>query len=124
MTLVNSRRAITWWSCALGQVFFMLSAIVSCLLLAAEPLQPDAVVVAPREFLSALQPWVEHRQQQGHRLAYLANGGTAVEIRAGIRKAAAGGALRYVLIIGDAEPIARSRNATEGVPYSAVSARG
>src|SRR5438132_1668306 len=88
--------------CAFSVGISMLSVIVSCLLLAAEASPPDAVVVAPREFLSALQPWIEHRQQQGHRLAYLASGGTAAEIRAGIRKAAAGGALKYVLIVGDA----------------------
>src|SRR5262245_12159659 len=89
----------------------MLSVLVACFLISVDAPRPeaapDAVVIAPREFVTALQPLVEHRQRQGHRLAYLANSGSAAEIRAAIRKAAGGGALKYVLIVGDADPAAR-----------------
>jgi Peptidase family C25 len=72
---------------------------------------PDAVIIAPREFFSALQPLVEHREQQGHRIAYLRNSSSPGEIRAGIRKLAEPGALKYVLLVGDAEPSARANPA-------------
>lgn len=85
----------------------MFSTLLTLLLVAADPLAVDAVIVAPREFLPPLQPLLDHRQQQGHRFAYLPNTGAAPEIRAGIRRIAAGGRLKYVLIVGDAEPAAR-----------------
>jgi hypothetical protein len=85
----------------------MLSLLLTGLLLSADVPAADAVIVAPREFLPALQPLVEHRQQQGHRFAYVPNTGSAAEIRAGIRRLAAGGGLKFVLIAGDAEPAAR-----------------
>src|SRR4029079_19347111 len=68
---------------------------------------PDAVIVAPREFMPALKPLVEHRQQQGHRFVQVTNSGSAAEIRAAIRRIAAAGALKYVLLVGDADPAAR-----------------
>src|SRR5947208_1110908 len=86
----------------------MFAVLLACMVLAIDPPPVDAVIVAPREFLPALQPLVDHRQQQGHRFAYLSNGGSAAEIRAGIRRIAAGGKLKYVLIVGDAEPAARN----------------
>src|SRR5262245_6411219 len=89
----------------------MLSVLVACFLISVDlprpEAAPDAVVIAPREFAAALAPLVEHRQRQGHRLAYLANSGSSAEIRAAIRKVAAGGGLKYVLIVGDADPAAR-----------------
>src|SRR5690242_18526614 len=91
----------------------MVSVIVSCLLLAADvprsaaDAPPDVVVVAPREFVAALQSWAEHRQAQGHRLVHVLNSGTPEQIRSSIRKVAAGGALKFVLIVGDAESAAR-----------------
>src|SRR5262245_29343909 len=86
-------------------------ALLACLVLAADAQPPDAVIVAPRDFLPALKPLVDHRQQQGHRFAYVPNGGSAAEIRGAIRGAAAGGALKYVLIVGDAEPAAHTNPA-------------
>src|SRR5438045_2349743 len=83
----------------------MLSAFVACLLFGAEALPPDVAVVAPREFVAAIQPWAEHRQKQGHRLVHVANDGSPAEIRAAIRKVAAGGALKYVLIVGDSNAL-------------------
>src|SRR3954470_7708344 len=101
----------------------MLAAFLTCLLIGADALPPDAVIVAPRELMPALQALIKHREQQGHRFAYVAPSNSPVEIRAAIRQAAAAGGLKYVLIVGDAEPAARQRNAAEGVPYSALSAR-
>lgn len=85
----------------------MYSLILAGLLLVADSPPVDAVIVAPRDFLPALQPLIEQRQEQGHRFALLSNAASASEIRAGIRKLAAAGTLKYVLLVGDAEPAAR-----------------
>ncbi len=87
----------------------MSSALLSLLLLAAEPLpvRPDAIVVAPREFLPALQPLVDHRRRSGHEFVYVSNLGSPETIRAGIREAARLHAIKYLLIVGDSEPAAR-----------------
>src|SRR5262245_56992685 len=82
--------------------------VVSWLLLTADAQPPDAVIVAPREFLPALQPLIEHRQQQGHRFEFVSSSGSAADVCAGIRRAAAGGGVKYVLIVGDAEPATRT----------------
>lgn len=67
---------------------------------------PDTVVVCPRSFLPQLRPWIVHRQAQGHRLAFVSNELPAKAIRAEIRKAAQSGALKYVVLVGDADPAA------------------
>ena len=85
----------------------MPSAILALFLLAADPQAADAVIVAPRDFYPALQPLIDHRQEQGHQFALMSNSGSADQIRAAIRKVAAGGKLKHVLIVGDAEPAAR-----------------
>lgn len=79
---------------------------------AAPPLGPDVVAVCPESFRAALQPWVEYRQRQGHRVAVVSNRGTIEEIRQRIRQVAEGGALRFVLLVGDAAPT-RSESADQ-----------
>jgi hypothetical protein len=64
----------------------------------------DTVVVCPQAFCESIRPWLEHRRSQGHHLELLDSRGTALEIRARIRRAAEGGALRFVLLVGDAQP--------------------
>ena len=86
----------------------MPSVFVALVLLAAEAPPVDAVVVCPREFLPALKPLVEHRQAQGRRFAHIDGTQTAEVIRGTIRQAAAGGKLKFVLLVGDAEPAART----------------
>ena len=85
-----------------------------CLALAADPAPaqntaaaeeaPDAVVICPRTFVSALEPLLAHRHAQGHRFTYVPNNWSPAEIKAGIKKAADRGKLKYVLLVGDAEP--------------------
>lgn len=83
--------------------------VTSLMLPAVSPASPaaDVVVVAPREFLPALGPLIEHRQKQGRRFAFLPNAGRPEEIRSAIRNVATGGELKFVMIVGDAEPVAR-----------------
>ena len=70
------------------------------------PAAPDVAVVCPREFRSALEPWVTHRTGQGHQLEFVSSQGSADQIRARLRKLARTGSLRFIVLIGDAEPAA------------------
>ncbi len=67
---------------------------------------PDTVVVSPAEYLDALRPWIAHRAAQGHQFAFIPATLSAEQIRAGIREQARGGALKSVVLVGDAEPTA------------------
>lgn len=65
----------------------------------------DTVVVCPAVFRQALEPWVRLRAEQGHGLVFVAPGGSADDIQSRIRQVAKEyRALRYVLLVGDAEP--------------------
>ncbi|MBI3837729.1 MAG: hypothetical protein HY288_07320 [Planctomycetia bacterium] len=64
----------------------------------------DTAVVCPQEFRQAFEPWLEHRREQGHRIAVISNLQSPGEIRAEIRQIAVGGRLRYVVLVGDADP--------------------
>ena len=65
---------------------------------------PDvAVVVAPR-LRDAMETWIRHRQGQGHRMAMVAGNRSVSEIREDLRAIAQGGRLRYVVLVGDADP--------------------
>ncbi len=86
-----------------------MASLASLLVLAAVtavPPGPDTVVVCPPGFTEALEPWLAHREQQGHRLALVSNLGTPEQIRAEIRNYARQGVLRHVVLVGDAEPSA------------------
>src|SRR5438045_2130612 len=92
----------------------MLSAILACLLVPSvnpPSLSADAIIVAPREFLPTLKPLIEYRQKQGHRFAYVPTSARPDEIRAAIRNIARSGELKFILIVGDAEPAARTNPA-------------
>ncbi|OHB69194.1 MAG: hypothetical protein A2V70_02160 [Planctomycetes bacterium RBG_13_63_9] len=80
------------------------SAVVLVLLLALPQAAPDTVVVCPDEFREVLQPWLAHRSRQGHVVALVSNADSADAIRRRIRDAAKGGRLRFVVLIGDADP--------------------
>ncbi len=63
----------------------------------------DTAVVCPAEFRQALQPWVELRQAQGHRLAFVYPTGSAADIQARIRNLAQlHQDLKFVVLVGDA----------------------
>ncbi len=80
----------------------MISLLVS-LLLASAP-AADTAVICPEEFRSALAPWIEYRQSQGHSIAMLSNLGSPATIREQIYELARGGRLTFLLIVGDADP--------------------
>ena len=65
---------------------------------------PDTVVVCPRDFLTALEPWIDHRRSQGHHLAIVSNFTSPSDIRSAIGAAAGGGRLTHVVLVGDARP--------------------
>lgn len=77
---------------------------------------PDAVVVASRDYLDALQPWLTHRTRQGHRLSYVSSDQSPEEIRAEIRRIGKQGALRWVVLVGDSQLSAAAH--ASGAPRS------
>ena len=64
----------------------------------------DTVVVCPEAFREALGPWIEYRRKQSHRVAVVSNLGSSHDIRRRIRETAKGGRLRFVVLVGDADP--------------------
>jgi hypothetical protein len=65
---------------------------------------PDTVVVCPAEFREALAPWVQLRSGEGHVIQVVSNDGTPDDIRGRIRAANRDPKLRYVLLVGGADP--------------------
>ena len=82
----------------------MSCALVVWMLCAPAGEQVDTAVVCPSEFREALAPWLAHRRAQGHRVAVLSNMKSAAGLRGDIRRVAQGGSLRYVVLVGDADP--------------------
>jgi hypothetical protein len=82
----------------------MLTTFVALLLCASVEKDIDTVVVCPQEFRQALEPWLKHRRAQGHRVAVISNLLLPAELRAEVRRIAAGGHLRALLLVGDADP--------------------
>jgi hypothetical protein len=78
-----------------------LLAMLACL---AEPAEADTIVVCPEAFRETMVPWVEYRTRQGHRIAFESNLPTAEDIRQRIRRRAASGNVRFVVLVGDADP--------------------
>lgn len=70
--------------------------------LSPETAPPDTVVVCASDYLQAMQPWIDHRQQQGHTLAFVPSGTSAEKIRQAIRQANSQGTVRWILLVGDA----------------------
>ena len=92
----------------------MLAISLSVFLLSANP-APDTLVVCPESFREALVPWVELRQRQGHQCQVIAPD-TAEKLRAKIRQQASDGALRYVVLVGDAPLVDQAANSSTTVP--------
>ncbi|MCB9874979.1 MAG: hypothetical protein H6821_12450 [Planctomycetaceae bacterium] len=78
--------------------------LTTCLLLLGAEQATDTVVVCPAVFEEALQPWIQHRRQQGHHFAFVSNEQSPEAIRADIRRVANSGGLRAILLVGDADP--------------------
>lgn len=102
----------------------MLATLLLTTILAAPAEAADTVVVCPKAFVPALEPWLKHRFGQGHRFVHVPNTWTKEEIRNAIRHTAQQGKLRAVLLVGDAEPQAEKdeRVRTRTVPTHLVDA--
>jgi len=70
---------------------------------------PDTAVVCPQEFRAALQPWLAYRLGQGHTFTFISNLNTAESIRQQVHAAARLGNLRFLLLVGDADPLSSAR---------------
>lgn len=89
------------------------------------PPGPDVAVVCPAQWTHVLQPWLAHRQAQGHHVQLVSNAGSVEEIQSRLRSLHSQGNLRYVLLVGDAEPAARLDPAirARSIPAGMVRAR-
>ncbi|MGD9719958.1 MAG: C25 family cysteine peptidase [Pirellulales bacterium] len=97
-----------------------------CLLIAAQAGQAyDTVVVCPAEFRQALAPWVAHREAQGHRLLTIASRATSAELREDVRQLARQHPLRFLVLVGDADPLVLEDPSLQalGVPAHFVPAK-
>ena len=79
----------------------MHAAAITFLLALTSPLAVDTLVVTPPLFEQALQPWIEHRQKQGHEIAIVRAADDAETIRDRLRSAAEGAAVKFVVLVGD-----------------------
>lgn len=66
--------------------------------------EPDVAVVCPALFESALAPWMEFRREQGHRIVTLRAEQSPEAIHKRLCELARKKALRFVLLVGDADP--------------------
>jgi len=83
----------------------MLSSLVlSLLVCSASGEGPDVLVVCPAELQPGLSAWLDHRHRQGHRVAVIDGRGGPEHVQRVIRRVAESGALRYVVLVGDAGP--------------------
>jgi len=62
---------------------------------------PNVLVVCPTPFRDALAPWEELRRKQGHEFEVIDVPKDASELKAVIRKIAAGGRLETIVLVGD-----------------------
>ncbi len=63
----------------------------------------DTLAICPAELRGALEPWLEFRRKQGHRIQVIGREPTAAAMRQRVRGAAAGGSLKAIVVVGDAE---------------------
>jgi len=78
--------------------------ILILFLLAAPVVAQDLLVVAPKEFHEALQPWLAHRKKQGHEVAVVEPGKDPRAVVQATHKKS-GGKLRFVLLLGDVKQV-------------------
>ncbi len=75
----------------------------------------DTVVVCPAPFRAALEPWIQYRQAQGHRLKVIDTCANSAELRSAIVAAADGSTTRSIVLVGDALPQDARRQAAEAI---------
>jgi len=92
----------------------MLAISLTVLLLGANP-APDTIVVCPAAFREAIGPWIELRESQGHHCSVIVPAAAEI-LREQIRQQAAGGTLRYIVLVGDAPPLEQPASAAVTVP--------
>jgi hypothetical protein len=82
----------------------MLTSVILVTLSLVTATGPDTVVVCSPTFVEALAPWIAHRTAQGHELAFVPCTLSAEEIRSAIRQQAKTSPVKFVVLVGDAEP--------------------
>ena len=83
---------------------FLLVATASCFAEAPSSKAVDTVVVCAPDFVAASAQWVAYRREQGHRLVLVSGKKTKQQIKETIKSHARDGALKFVVLLGDAPP--------------------
>lgn len=83
---------------------FLLIATASCFAEVPSSKAVDTVVVCAPDLVGASIQWVAYRREQGHRLALVSGKKTKQQIKEAIKSHARGGALKFVVLLGDAPP--------------------
>lgn len=112
------RRAV--WSAA---AWIAASSVCTAPIQAAEKI--DVLVFCPPAAKATLQPWLQHRQQQGHQVQLTDPGPSAESIRNEIRRIARDHALRYVILVGDVpgEAVTNQADGSFTIPTKMVDAK-
>jgi hypothetical protein len=82
---------------------------------------PDTLVICASEFQNALKPWIDYRQQQGHRIVVRFPKPTSFEIKQMIKQVAASGSLKNVVLVGDS--FDQNANRQQLVPTDFIKAK-
>jgi hypothetical protein len=101
---MHSDRSRAWKGLLRARAWQAALATLAILVQPSLALSAEVLVICPDEFRVALDPWIEHRRQQGYELSIVPPGGTAEQVGAAIRQAAEPGDLRFVVLVGDAQP--------------------
>jgi hypothetical protein len=80
----------------------MVTTLLLLLVPAARP--ADVAVVCPPAFRAEMTPWVAHRQQQGHEIAWIDPHAPDIAIRDRLLELHKSGSLKHVLLVGDVLP--------------------
>jgi len=78
--------------------------ILVLLLLVAPSFAQDILVIAPKDYHEALQPWIAHRSAQGHEIAIAEPGEDPRPVVQAVAKSS-DGKLRFVLLVGDVKQV-------------------
>ncbi|MEO1615816.1 MAG: C25 family cysteine peptidase [Planctomycetota bacterium] len=104
------------WFCLLALASLLeLPAVALTRATAAEPAVESAMVVCPKVFRDALQPWLDYRRGQGMQVRVFGAEPTPEALRSSLQEARVPSD-RFVLIIGDAPVIGTPTDATREVP--------
>jgi hypothetical protein len=93
------------------------------LMFLASPQAPDTLVICPVEFRTAIDEWVAYRRGQGHQIHVIDPPADSAKIQLAIHRAADGGRLKSLVLVGDVAGTEDARFKHVVIPTNAVAAK-